>query len=208
MGDPRRESEAPGARSAGGRLSGLILRLAGWRIAPFPAVDRAVVAGGPHTSNWDAIVGLLGGASLALHPTILIKQSAFRWPLGVILRRMGGMPIDRTRHAGVVEQAVEQFTVRERLIMVVTPEGTRTNAPRWKTGFYHIARLARVPIIVAVADYAEKTITFPLIVEPGGDMEADMQRMVECFAAVTPRHPAKLSLPVKFAREEKLGLGG
>lgn len=207
-GPPQDEHDAgrqppPRARSFGRALAGLILRLAGWRVAPFPAVARAVVVGGPHTSNWDAAVGLLAGAALGLKLTLLIKARAFRWPLGPILRRLGGMPIDRSRHTGVVEQAAAEFARRKRLVMVVTPEGTRKNAPRWKTGFYHIAREAHVPIVVAVADYAEKTLSFPAVFVPSGDIETEMQNVVECFASVTPRRPEKLSAPVKAARDRK-----
>lgn len=193
----------PRTRSLGQALARLLLRLAGWRVAPFPAVERAVVVGGPHTSNWDAVVGLLAGAALGLQLTILIKARAFRWPLGPLLRRLGGMPIDRSRHTGAVEQAAAEFARRARLVMVVTPEGTRKNAARWKTGFYHIAREARVPIVVAVADYAEKTLRFPLVFVPSGDIDTEMQNVVACFASVTPRHQEKLSAPVKAAQDQK-----
>ena len=191
--------------SLGQVLSRLLLRLWGWQIAPFPDIDKAVAVGGPHTSNWDGLLGLLGASALGLDTAFLIKASAFKWPLGAYLRRMGGIPIDRTRATGAVEQAVELFRQRERLIMVVTPEGTRTNAPRWKTGFYHIARQAHVPMVLAVPDYTRKELTFPLVIEPGDDMEADMRMMVECFADTTPRHPDKLSAPVKAAWSRKRG---
>ena len=182
-------------------LSRWILKLWGWRIAPFPDLDKVVAVGGPHTSNWDGILGFLGAIALNLDTAFLIKANAFRWPLAPILRRTGGIPIDRTRATGVVEQAAELFKHHERLVMVVTPEGTRSNAPRWKTGFYHIARLAQVPIVLAVPNYATKELNFPLVLEPGEDMEADMQKMIECFAATTPRHPENLSAPVKAARK-------
>ena len=181
----------------------MLLRLWGWRIAPFPDLDKAVAVGGPHTSNWDGFLGILGATALGLDTAFLIKASAFRWPLAPLLRRMGGIPIDRTRATGAVDQAVELFRKSNRLIMVVTPEGTRTNAPRWKTGFYHIARLARVPMVLAVPDYSRRELNFPLVIEPGDDMEADMRKMIECFADTTPRHPDKLSAPVKAARERK-----
>jgi len=203
MNDTRSEHRPPRRGSPGRVLSRLLLRLWGWRIAPFPDIDKAVAVGGPHTSNWDGLLGLLGASALGLNPAFLIKASAFKWPLGPYLRRMGGIPIDRTRATGAVEQAVELFQQSQRLVMVVTPEGTRTNAPRWKTGFYHIARQARVPIVLAVPDYTSKELNFPLIIEPGDDMEADMQKMIECFADTTPKHPDKLSAPVKAAWNRK-----
>lgn len=199
----RNDHRPPRHDSPSRLLSKLLLRLWGWRIAPFPDIDRAVAVGGPHTSNWDGLLGILGATALGLDTAFLIKASAFRWPLAPLLRRIGGIPIDRTRATGAVDQAVELFRNSERLIMVVTPEGTRTNAPRWKTGFYHIARLARVPMVLAVPDYTRKELNFPLVIEPGDDMEADMRKMIECFADTTPRHPEKLSAPVKAARERK-----
>jgi len=191
--------------SLGRALARLVLSWAGWSVDPFPDVPRAVVTGGPHTSNWDAVVGVLAGTALGLRPVFLIKKKAFRGPLGPLLRRFGGVPIDRSRHTGAVEQAVERFAGTEPLVMVVTPEGTRTNAPRWKTGFYHIAREAGVPIVVATADYARRRLELPLVLEPSGDLDADMQRIIDCFARVTPRHPEKLSAPVKTARERLQG---
>ena len=185
------------------QLSRLILKLMGWRIAPFPDIPKAVAVGGPHTSNWDGVIGFLGAMALGLDTAFLIKASAFRWPLAPLLRRMGGIPIDRSRTTGIVDQAVELFEKRDRLIMVVTPEGTRTNAPDWKTGFYHIARLANVPIILGVPNYATRELDFPLIINASGDIDSDMQRIVECFADTVPRHPEKLSAPVKAVREQR-----
>ena len=188
-------------------LSRWILKLWGWRIAPFPALGKVVAVGGPHTSNWDGVLGFLGAIALNLDTAFLIKASAFKWPLAWVLRRSGGIPIDRSRATGVVEQAAELFKHRDRLVMVVTPEGTRTNASHWKTGFHHIARLAGVPIVVAVPNYAKKELDFPLILNPGEDLEADMQKIINCFADTTPRHPEKLSAPVKAARKEKIERG-
>lgn len=175
----------------------------GWRIAPFPDIPKAVAAGGPHTSNWDGIIGFLGAMALGINTAFLIKESAFMWPLAPLLRRMGGIPIDRSRTTGVVDQAVELFEKRDRLIMVVTPEGTRTNAPDWKTGFYHIARLANVPIILGVPNYETRELDFPLIISASGDIDSDMQKMIECFADTVPCHPEKLSAPVKTVRERR-----
>lgn len=189
--------------SFGRALSRQILKLWGWKIAPFPDIDKVVIVGGPHTSNWDGLLGMLSASALELNTAFLIKASAFKWPLGPYLRRMGGIPIDRTRATGAVEQAVELFRHSKRLAMVVTPEGTRTNAPRWKTGFYQIARLAKVPIVLAVPNYAKKELNFPLVLEPGEEMEADMQKMIECFADTIPRHTENLSAPVKAIRDRK-----
>lgn len=181
----------------------VILRVLGWYVAPFPDLNKAVVVGGPHTSNWDGLLGLVGGAALGLQVNIMIKANLFFWPLGPLMRRFGAIPINRQQNSGVVEQAVEQIKQRERMIMVVTPEGTRSNAPKWKTGFYHIAVQAGVPIVVATADYVKKEITYPAVIMPSGDIEADFERFYTLFASVTPRHPGKLSAPVKAKFETR-----
>ena len=203
MSNPNRLRNPTLMRTLGQAASERLLGLAGWDIEPFPDLEKAVVVAGPHTSNWDGLVAVLSAATLGLTANIMVKDSLFRWPLGPVLRRLGCIPINRKRNSGVVDQAVEQFSSRDHLVLVVTPEGTRANAKKWKTGFYHIANRAGVPIVLAAADYAKKTLRFPLVLQPTGDIEADMQRMFECFAEVTPRHPEKLSEPVKVLWDKK-----
>lgn len=185
------------------RLCQQLLRAAGWQIAPFPDEPRAIVVGGPHTSNWDGVIGLAGKTAIGIDAHLMIKDSLFKEPLGGLLRRFGAIPIDRSRHAGVVEQTVEQFARHDSLYIVVTPEGTRSRAAKWKTGFWHIARQAGVPIVVAVADYQQRRIFFPAVMTPSEDREADFQQLYAYFASVTPRRPEKLSAPVKALWEQR-----
>ena len=195
----------PKPQSVPQRLCQQILRAAGWSVAPFPNVDKAIIAGGPHTSNWDGVLGLTGKAAIGIDAHLMIKDNLFKGPLGWLLRQCGAIPIDRSRSAGVVEQTVEQFAKHDQLYIVVTPEGTRTRAPRWKTGFYHIAQQAGVPIVVALADYRSKRIFFPEVMTPSGDLEKDFQHLYECFASVMPKRPEKLSGPVKALWEQRQG---
>lgn len=174
-----------------------LLRLTGWRAGPFPDIDRAVIAGGPHTSNWDGVLALVSRSALQQDVNVMIKHSLFKGPLGWLLRKLGAMPIERGKAGGMVEQTVAQFRQREKLLIAVTPEGTRSNAEQWKLGFYHIAKQANVPIILALADYKAKTFSFPVVIYPGDDMEADLQQIYAHFASATPRHPSKLSGPVR-----------
>lgn len=122
------------------RLASRLLRLAGWTVQPFPDIPKAIVVGGPHTSNWDGVLGVVCGIALGLDARFMIKHSLFKGPFGWLLHKLGAIPVDRTRSGGVVGQVVEQFNASDRMIVVVTPEGTRKSAPRWKTGFHHIAR--------------------------------------------------------------------
>lgn len=187
----------PGRRPLAQIIAQALLRMAGWQAGPFPDIDRAVIAGGPHTSNWDGVIALVSRSALQKDVNIMIKHSLFKGPLGWLLRKLGAIPIERGRAGGVVTQTVAQFKKRDKLIIAVTPEGTRSNAKEWKLGFYHIAKRANVPIILALADYEKKTFSFPVVIHPSDDMEADLQAIYQHFATVTPRHPDKLSAPVQ-----------
>lgn len=191
---------SPGAQTESSvmqRLASGMLRAAGWDIHPFPDIPKAMVVAGPHTSNWDGVLGLACGVALGLDARFMIKHTLFKGPLGWVLRRFGAIPVDRSQAGGVVGQAVEQFAEHDQMVIVVTPEGTRHNAKKWKTGFYQIATQAGVPIVVAAADYRKKQLTYPLILQPSDDMTADMQKLYAAFAGVTPRRPERLSAPVK-----------
>jgi 1-acyl-sn-glycerol-3-phosphate acyltransferase len=200
---PPLDSDYPRRGNAFSRsLASGFLRLAGWRVTnTMPAVPKAVIIGGPHTSNWDGIYTLAAMMQLGLDAHVMIKDSAFKGPFGAMLRWMGALPIARHKAGGVVEQTVEQFTRRDKLVMVVAPEGTRGGAAQWKTGFYRIAQKAGVPIVVATADYAKKEITFARVIEPCGDVEKDLAEIFECYAAIHPRHTDKLSAPLKAIRD-------
>jgi len=178
------------------------LGLFGWRLVDaFPDVPKAVVIGGPHTSNWDGIFTFAAMMQIGLDAHLMIKQSAVQGLHGPILRWMGALPIDRSQAGGVVEQSVEQFRGRDKFMMVVAPEGTRGGAAQWKTGFYHIAHKAGVPIVLATADYQKKEIAFPAVFQPTGDVDADVRQIQQYYAQVHPCHPERLSAPLKALRE-------
>ena len=185
------------------RLVSRLLRMLGWNIHTFPDIPKAVVVAGPHTSNWDGVLGLACGVVLRIDARFMIKHSLFKGPLGWLLRKLGGFPIDRSQPGGAVGQAVEQFNNNDHMAMVVTPEGTRKSASKWKTGFHRIARQAGVPIVLAVADYQKKQVAFPIILQPTDDLEADMKQLHAGFAEATPRRPERLSKPVKVLWEAK-----
>ncbi len=178
------------------------LRLAGWRVTnPMPAVPKAVIIGGPHTPNWEGIYTLAAMMQRGLDAHVMIKDSALKGPFVAMLRSVGALHDSRHTAGGVCQQPVEQFNSRDKLVMVVAPEGTRGGATQWKTGFYRIAQKAGVPIVVATADYRKKEITFARVIEPCGDVEKDLAEIFECYAAIHPRHPDKLSAPLKAIRD-------
>jgi 1-acyl-sn-glycerol-3-phosphate acyltransferase len=201
------ESRLPRRGNAFTSLLGrLILFSFGWKVSGSPPdVPKAVMIGGPHTSNWDGVVTLAAMVMLRLDARVMIKDSAFVGPLGWLLRWLGAMPIERNSARDVVQQTVDKLNAHERLMIIVSPEGTRDGASQWKSGFWRIASGAGVPIIVATADHQKKEIAFPGLIMPGKDMDADIARILECYRGVEPRHPARLSAPLAAMRRQQSG---
>ena len=157
-------------------LASFAFRLAGWRTEGSPPPDaRFVIIAAPHTSNWDAVILLVAARIFQLPLAWFVKDSWFRFPMGPIMRALGGVPIDRSGRRGAVEQAVAQLKTHERLALAVPPEGTRGRAAHWKTGFYHIARGAEVPIVLGYIDYGKKVAGLGPAFTPTGDLERDFE---------------------------------
>jgi 1-acyl-sn-glycerol-3-phosphate acyltransferase len=155
-----------------------LLRLGGWRMAgAFPDIPRLVLVGAPHSSNWDGVWGFAAKLALGLDIRILGKQELFWWPLGPLLRRLGVIAIDRGAAHGTVEQLAERIAGSPRLWLGMAPEGTRRKVPRWKTGFWKIARAADVPVLPAYFDYPDKIIGIGPTFALSDDMEADIARI-------------------------------
>lgn len=180
-------------------LGRTVLGLLGWRLeGAFPDVPKMVVIGAPHTSNMDGVIGIAATIALGLRAGTMIKDSAFKGALGLLLRWLGAIPIDRSSSKGVVEQSIDAFKRREQLWLLLTPEGTRKAAPEWKQGFYHIACGAQVSVLPAAANYRSKTITVGPPLDPSGDYEADLRRLVAFFKERGfPRHLERLSGPLR-----------
>jgi len=152
-----------------------ILRLGGWHIrGPVPDLAKAVVIAAPHSSNWDGLWGLAAKMALGLEARILGKDKLFWWPLSVVLRRLGVVPLDRSSPQGTVGQAVAMIRDSEQVWYALAPEGTRKQVTEWKGGFLKIARMADVPIIPAYFHYPEKVIGFGPVFHTSGDDATDM----------------------------------
>ncbi|GGY29404.1 acyltransferase [Rhodanobacter panaciterrae] len=166
-----------------------VLRLCGWSlVGKFPDVPRAVLIAAPHSSWWDGVWGLLMKVGIGADVHFMGKQELFRGPLGSLLRRLGGMPIDRGAAKGVVEQMIDQFRQRDALWLGIAPEGTRKPVKRWKSGFWHIAHDAGVPIVMAWFNYPDKTIGIGPLFETSDDMEADLARLRAFYAPFKGKH--------------------
>jgi 1-acyl-sn-glycerol-3-phosphate acyltransferase len=180
----------------------LYLRLLGWRVeGELPAGTKAVAIAAPHTSNWDLPTMLAVSYVLGVKPSWLGKRQLFRGPLGWLLRRLGGVPVNRDRRTNLVQQVADYFATVDQLFLVVPPSGTRKRATHWKSGFYHIARGAGVPITCAFLDYRRKVGGVGPAIVPGGDLRADMQTIRDFYADITGKYPA-LTTPVRLLEED------
>lgn len=174
-------------------LSKWLLKLGGWTIhgAIPPGARKAVIIAAPHTSNLDFVVGRLAYGVLGVKVKFLIKKEAFFFPFGPLLKWLGGIPVDRGRNNRLVEQVASWFENSESLFVVITPEGTRKPNPNWKKGFYYIAQRANLPIALAYIDYAKKEGGIGMVMQPTGDIKADMEKIKRFYMGITPRHPEK-----------------
>lgn len=171
-----------------------VLRLFGWKLdVVLPNQPKMVVIAAPHTSNWDFVFGLAAILALQIRLHWFGKHTIFRKPFKGLLVKLGGIPIDRTASVGVVEQTTQQFQQKPQLLIGLAPEGTRSLAPKWKSGFYQIANAAQVPILVAYLDYQRKVIGLGPLVQPTGDYKADLARIQAFYRGIRPRHPEKFS---------------
>ena len=171
------------------RLCRAVLRAAGWGLAgEFPDVPRAVLIVAPHSSWWDGFWGLLLKVAIGAEVHFMGKQELFGGPLGGLLRRLGGMPVDRFATGGVVGQMVSHFQRREGFWLGIAPEGTRKPVTRWRSGFWHIAHTAGVPILPVYFHYPDKTIGVGQPFETSGDMEADLARLRAFYAPFRGKH--------------------
>ncbi|MGN6788463.1 MAG: lysophospholipid acyltransferase family protein [Rhodanobacteraceae bacterium] len=165
------------------------VRLGGWRLeGEFPDVPKLVLIVAPHSSWWDGIWGLLFKVALGVDISFMAKRELFRWPLGGLLRRLGGLPIERGAAGDVVGQMVERFGTRERLWLGIEPEGTRKAVKKWKSGFWHIARQAGVPILPGYFDYPRKVIGLGPLFQPTGDREADLAALKAFYQPFRGKH--------------------
>jgi len=191
-----------------GRLAGLFLRLQGWRaVGEPPAAPRCVMIAAPHTSNWDLLYMLAFAWHFGLRPRFMMKRSVFVGPAGWLFRRLGGIPIDRGARNGIVDQLAESVGAASELVLMVPAEGTRARAPYWKSGFYHIARQAKVPVAMSYLDYGRKEAGFGPLLHLCGDFRRDMDAVRAFYAGKTGRYPEQMG-PILLREESEQDLLG
>jgi len=184
-------------------IAALSLQLAGWRFEGDPPPEKKYVAlATPHTSNWDGLLLVALARSIGLSLEWMIKDSWVKSPLGPVLRRVGAIPINREHSTHVVDQMIELFGKRDELVLGIPPEGTRGRADYWKSGFYHIARGANVPVSPGYLDYARKCAGLGPVIHLTGDVRADMDRIRAYYAERKPTayDPSKFG-PIRLREE-------
>lgn len=173
-------------------LSKFIFWIMGWEvIGSLNYPKKCIVIAAPHTSNWDFLIGRCYGYICGITPKYLIKSSFFVPVLGAFFKWNGGIPVYRNTKHNVVEQLAERFNSTDDLILGIAPEGTRSRVEKWKTGFYHIANNANLPILLLAMDYKNKKVGIINQFIPADDIEKDMLFIQEQFKNIEGKIPEK-----------------
>lgn len=153
--------------------------------------QKYIIALAPHTSNWDFIIGMLYCGAKGFRCNFLMKKEWFFWPFGILMRKLGGIPVYRNEKRGTTDIAAQQAIIMERFRLCITPEGTRKPTSQWKRGFYYIALKAELPILLYGLDYKRKLIKCTRTFIPTGDVDKDISEIKEYFKEFKGRHPEK-----------------
>ena len=173
-------------------LSKFIFWVSGWKIeGKVPPLKKFVAIGAPHTSAWDLVYGRCGCYLLDMPISFLAKKEAFWFPIGILLRALGAIPVDRASSHNVVQQAVKMFQNKEQFVLALAPEGTREYAPKWRTGFYYIALQVNVPIILGYLDYKRKVVGIGPTFYPTDNVDADIETIKNFYKPIQGKHPEK-----------------
>jgi 1-acyl-sn-glycerol-3-phosphate acyltransferase len=173
-------------------ISILLLKISGWRTeGAIPDIPKFVMIAAPHTSNWDFPIMMFIAFKLKGKLYWMGKDTLFKRPFQRIFRWLGGIPINRSRSNNVVGQMVDKFTEMDKLILTIPPSGTRKKVKQWKSGFYHIAAGANVPVVLGFLDFKRKTGGIGPVVTTTGDMEQDMMVIRSFYANIEGKYPEK-----------------
>jgi 1-acyl-sn-glycerol-3-phosphate acyltransferase len=170
-------------------------RILGWKTdVTVPEMDKCVICAAPHTSNLDLFIGKLFYGAIGRKTSFMMKSDWFFFPLGIIFKAVGGIPVHRGRKTSLVDQMTEKFANEKVFNLAITPEGTRKCNPNWKMGFYYIALKANVPIVLIGIDYPTKTIKATKYLMPSGDAKADLKEIKSYFVGLSGKHPDQFSV--------------
>lgn len=175
--------------------SWVLYKFLGWKVnvtVAFP--DKYIIALAPHTSNWDFILGQFYMRSQHMHINFLMKKEWFFWPMGILLRRMGGIPVYRSKHTKITDHLADEAKRRDSFKLCITPEGTRSLNPDWKKGFYYIALKAQIPVLLFGVDYSRKLIQCTKSFVPTGDVDNEMRAVKLYFKDFKGKYPEKFTI--------------
>ncbi len=176
-------------------LGKLVLSIFGWKVKGNISEDfsnqKLVVIVAPHTSNWDGIFGVATVAGLDAKITFIGKHTAFRYGLGAFLKYMGGIPVDRSKPGGIIQDAIDQIKKIDGSLIAMSPEGTRSKVKEWKTGFLRIAKELNTKIIPASLDFAKKEILLGKAFTPSGNNDEDIKILKKYYSVFKAKHPEK-----------------
>ena len=190
--------DAPLAHGMRARVMWRLLRMVGWRVTlATPVPMKCVIVFYPHTSNWDFPAGLLAKWVLGIDFRWVGKDTMFASPLGPLFRRWGGIPVNRRASTGFVGEMRAALERHDDFRLVIAPEGTRSATSHWRSGFWHLARAAQVPIGLAFIDYAHREVGIGAWVTTTGDADADVARMAAFYSRFTAKRPENAA-PVRL----------
>lgn len=170
-------------------------KLLGWKTkVTVPDYDKYILCAAPHTTNWDLLIGKLFYGAIGRQTGFMMKKEWFVWPLGVMFRAMGGIPVDRKKKSSLVEQMTNEAKNRKIFHLAITPEGTRSANPNWKKGFLYIALKAQIPILLVAIDYEKKCIFLEKEIFPSADTDKDMKEIKLYYKNFKGKHPENFSI--------------
>ena len=172
------------------RIAKLILKMVGWTYqAKSEDANKFVLIASPHTSNWDGFYMLVICAAMNQDIQWIVKDNIFKPPFSWILKKLGGIPVDRSKRSHFTTQIAKIFAENEQLAIAIAPEGTRSRREYWRTGFYYMALEAKVPIAFGFLDYENKRGGIGPLLYPTGDIEADFEKIREFYKDIVGRKP-------------------
>ena len=174
-----------------GRITKRVFHLIGWKlVGRFPhEVNHLILIVAPHTSNWDFPLGILVKFWQKIEAKYYAKASLFRWPLGVIMKYLGGRPVDRSKNQNIVTEAVEDFKNNMKHCVLITPEGTRKRTEKFKTGFYYIAVESGAGVLPITFDYESKEIRIMPLMYMRGDGLSEVEEIRDLFKGIKGKNP-------------------
>ena len=192
-------------------IAKLIFWLYGWKVDSNVPKEawRCVMIAAPHTTNWDFVFARAAFEILGLPVRATVKKEFIRFPLKSLMLWLGAIPIDRSpkkpgeQRRSLTEAMVNLFEGKDHLAVMVTPEGTRSLRKEWKTGFYYVAKGAKVPIGLGYLDYKNKVAGVGGMIHPSGNMEADMQKIMAFYRNIPGKFPEKFSLDLRYLPSEE-----